>query len=249
MTNTGKAKQYSNGNMNKSTVDEIRQRFDNDVERFSCLDTGQVSTVDAQISLELLTEAAKRICPHAHTLLDIGCGAGNYTLKMLSKMPGLECTLLDLSKPMLHRACERVSMQTANHVKTVQSDIRTAQLQENYFDIILAGAVLHHLRNDDDWTHVFTKLYRLLKPGGCLMIADLITQDTEVLTGYTWECYEKYLNETGGKEFSQRVLNYIEQEDSPRSINFQIELMKKAGFKSTDILHKNICFAAFCGIK
>jgi glycerol uptake facilitator-like aquaporin len=33
----------------KSTVDEIRQRFDADVERFSNLDTGQSATVDAPL--------------------------------------------------------------------------------------------------------------------------------------------------------------------------------------------------------
>jgi tRNA (cmo5U34)-methyltransferase len=65
--------------MQKSTISEIQQRFDNDVERFSNLDTGQLSTIDATISLELITEAAKRINPAASTLLDIGCGAGNYT--------------------------------------------------------------------------------------------------------------------------------------------------------------------------
>ena len=68
--------------MNKSTVKEIKERFDNDVERFSNLDTGQIATIDAQISLELLTEAAKRNNPSAEYLLDIGCGAGNYTLKI-----------------------------------------------------------------------------------------------------------------------------------------------------------------------
>jgi tRNA (cmo5U34)-methyltransferase len=94
--------------MNKSTVDEIRQRFDNDVERFSSLETGQISTIDAQISLEIITEAVKRVRPYAKTLLDIGCGAGNYTIKMLSKIPNLECSLLDLSWPMLNKAHERV---------------------------------------------------------------------------------------------------------------------------------------------
>ena len=39
----------------KSTLLEIQQRFDNDVERFSNLETGQISTVDATLSLELLT--------------------------------------------------------------------------------------------------------------------------------------------------------------------------------------------------
>ena len=98
--------------MKKSTMAEIRDRFDIDFDRFSILETGPVSTIDATISLELITEASKRIVPDAKKILDIGCGAGNYTLKMLSKVPNLNCTLVDLSLPMLDRAFERVSKET-----------------------------------------------------------------------------------------------------------------------------------------
>ena len=235
--------------MNKSTTQEIKERFDNDVERFSNLDTGQLSTIDAKISLELITEAAKRICPNAKNLLDIGCGAGNYSLMMLSKLPDLNCTLVDLSQPMLDKARERVSQQTDGNVEMLQADIREAALPENHFDILLAGAVLHHLREDKDWETTFQKLFSLLKPGGCLMISDLITQDTEVLNDYTWERYGDYLEGLSGKEYRQKVLDYVAKEDSPRSINYQLDLMKKVGFRSVEILHKNMCFEAFGGIK
>lgn len=235
--------------MNKSTVQEIRERFDHDVERFSNLDTGQVATIDAKISLELLTEASKRINPNAQNLLDIGCGAGNYSLKMLSKIVDLNCTLVDLSKPMLDKALERVSAQTNNSVQTIQGDVREVDIKENHFDIILAGAVLHHLRDDRDWETTFGKLYSLLKPGGCLMISDLITQETYDVNEYTWERYGDYLEETDGKEYRKKVLDYIAKEDSPRSMTYQLDLMKKVGFSKTEILHKNMCFGAFGGIK
>ena len=127
--------------MKKSTISEIRERFDKDVERFSNLETGQLSTIDAKISLELITEASRRIVPHAENLLDIGCGAGNFTLMMLSKLQNLSCTLVDLSKPMLDKAYERVSVETNGKVDVIQGDIREVKLQENHFDIILAGAV------------------------------------------------------------------------------------------------------------
>ena len=39
---------------NKSSVEEIRERFEHDVERFSDLHTGQVSTVDAPLAMELI---------------------------------------------------------------------------------------------------------------------------------------------------------------------------------------------------
>ncbi|RYY58228.1 MAG: class I SAM-dependent methyltransferase [Chitinophagaceae bacterium] len=235
--------------MDKSTIQDIRERFDNDVERFSNLDTGQVSTIDATISLELITESAKRITPAATALLDVGCGAGNYTLKMLTKLPGLDCTLVDLSKPMLDKAFDRVSAVTNGSVETKQGDIREIVLPGNHFDVILAGAVLHHLRDDNDWETTFAKLFRLLKPGGCLMISDLITQDTELLNDYTWERYGDYLESVAGKEYRQKVLDYVAKEDSPRSMNYQLDLMKKVGFSKVEILHKNMCFGAFGGIK
>ena len=235
--------------MNKSTVSEIKERFDHDVERFSNLDTGQATTIDAKISLELITEAAKRIVPNPKNLLDIGCGAGNYALMMLSKVENLNCTLVDLSKPMLDKAFERVSAKTNENVTVFQGDIRAVELKENHFDIILAGAVLHHLRDDQDWETTFSKLYKLLKPGGCLMISDLITQDTEVMSEYTWERYGDYLESLGGKEYRAKVLDYVAKEDSPRSINYQLDLMKTVGFSRVEILHKNMCFGAFGGIK
>lgn len=235
--------------MNKSTTIEIRERFDKDVERFSNLETGQQSTIDAEISLELITESAKRINPRAINLLDIGCGAGNYTLKMVSKLPELNCTLIDLSKPMLDKAYERVSKVTGKEIKILQGDIREADLRNDQYDIILAGAVLHHLREDADWEFVFKKLFNTLRLGGCLMISDIVKQETDALTDYVWEKYGDYLERIGGKDYRLKVLAYVEKEDSPRSLNYQLDLMKKVGFKNAEILHKNMCFAAFGGIK
>lgn len=235
--------------MRKSTVEEIKQRFDKDVERFANVDTGQVSTIDASLSLELITEAAKRIVPGATHVLDIGCGAGNFTIKMLSKVSNLACTLVDLSRPMLDKALERVKAHTDKEVSIFQGDIREVELPANGFDIILAGAVLHHLRDDKDWVTTFTKLYQLLKPNGCLMISDLITQDTAILNDYTWERYGDYLESVGGKTYRQDVLAYVAKEDSPRSMNYQLDLMKRVGFRKVEILHKNMCFGAFGGIK
>lgn len=150
---------------------------------------------------------------------------------------------------MLDKAFERVSQHTKNLVTILQGDIRKVELKENHFDIILAGAVLHHLRDDNDWETTFGKLFKLLKPGGCLMISDLIAQDTALMSEYTWERYGDYLEAMGGEEYRQKVLDYVAKEDSPRSMNYQLDLMKKIGFSKVEILHKNMCFGAFGGIK
>src|SRR5215469_9799766 len=106
----------------KSTVEEIRRRFDADVERFSNLETGQSATVDAPSAMALVAEAAAATTPHARHVLDVGCGAGNYTLKLLEHLPSLDATLIDLSQPMLDRAHDRVSRATGGRITTVQAD-------------------------------------------------------------------------------------------------------------------------------
>jgi len=233
----------------KSTNEEIRARFDNDVERFSNLDTGQLTTIDAPLTMELCTEAAKYVNPNATELLDIGCGAGNYTLKMLSKIGNLNCTLNDLSLPMLQRAMERVSAQTNGKITILQDDMRNLVLPDEHFDIILAAATLHHLRDDADWELVFTKLYKALKPGGSIWISDLIAHDAPPLNALFNQRYSDYLDTLGGPEYRQKVLDYVAHEDTPRSVNYQLALLTKVGFKQVEILHKNSYFAAFGGIK
>lgn len=69
----------------KSTVDEIRLRFDNDVERFSNIETGQSATIDAPLAMELVVNASAAATPAANSVLDLGCGAGNYTIRLLQR--------------------------------------------------------------------------------------------------------------------------------------------------------------------
>jgi tRNA (cmo5U34)-methyltransferase len=233
----------------KATNQQIRERFDKDIERFSNLETGQQTTIDAPLTMELCTEAAKYATPYATELLDIGCGAGNYTLKMLSKIPDLNCMLNDLSMPMLQKAKERVSTQTKGAVTVIQEDMRNLALPDNRFDIILASATLHHLRDDDDWEGVFTKIYKALKPGGSFWVADLITHQAEPIIKLFENSYGSYLETLGGPEYRQKVLEYVHFEDTPRSLNFQLALLVKVGFSKVDILHKTSCFAAFGAIK
>src|SRR3954470_6027980 len=114
----------------KSSADDIRRRFDADVERFSNLDTGQSATVDAPLAMTLVAQAAAATTPHARHVLDVGCGAGNYTLKLLESLPGLDVTLVDLSRPMLDGAAERVGKVTAGAVTAIQGDVREVELGE-----------------------------------------------------------------------------------------------------------------------
>ena len=233
----------------KSTLLEIQQRFDNDVERFSNFLTGQISTVDAALSLELLTQIAASVCPNAKSVLDLGCGAGNFTLKLLDLIPDLDCTLVDLSLPMLDKAKERISKVSKGKISTVQTDFLNLQLPAETFDIVVTGAAMHHLRTDEEWETVFTKILKKQKKGGCFWISDLILHDNPAINQLMWKRYADYLEGIGGKAYQKNVFAYIDKEDTPRSVMYQLDLMKKIGFSTVDVLHKNSCFSVFGGIK
>ncbi|MGD8846447.1 MAG: class I SAM-dependent methyltransferase [Desulfobacteraceae bacterium] len=239
-----------NDNFNeKSTVDQIRRRFDKDVDRFSNLDSGQEAAMDAPVMMALTTEAALAASPHAVRMLDIGCGAGNYTLKILQSKTDMHCELVDLSGPMLERAYQRVTAAGSGEVRIFQGDIREVALPQASYDIIIAAAVLHHLRGEDDWQHVFKKLYALCAPGGSLWIIDLIRHRSPSIQAVMEAHYGRYLDSVGGSEYRKKVMAVIDQEDSPQTLPFQLNLLRQVGFTQVELLHKNGCFASFGGIK
>jgi tRNA (cmo5U34)-methyltransferase len=233
----------------KSTVDQIRERFDKDVERFSDLGTGQSATIDAPLVLELIAKVVVSTNPQATHLLDIGCGAGNYTLKLLQFLPLRDITLVDLSRPMLERARERISAVTSAHLTVQQADIREWSCGDEQYDVAVAAAVLHHLRSEQEWHSVFQKIYQSLKPGGSFWISDLVLHSNPAVQGMMWERYGEYLVNLKGEEYRRHVFAYIEQEDSPRPLLFQLDQIRAAGFTDVEVLHKNNCFAAFGGFK
>jgi tRNA (cmo5U34)-methyltransferase len=233
----------------KSSVDEIRDRFDHDVERFSNLQTGQSATIDAPLVLDLITEAAATTNSDARSVLDVGCGAGNYTLKLLERLPNLDVTLIDLSQPMLQRAAERIAAVSRGRIVPMQGDVRELDLPAGGFDIVLAAAVLHHLRTDDQWEAVFVKLHRCLRPGGSLWISDFVSHELPAVQQLMWRRYGQYLVSLKDESYRDHVFDYVEREDTPRPLTEQLDLLRRVGFERVDVLHKHNCFAAFGGTK
>ena len=229
----------------KSTVEQIRQRFDADVERFSKLETGQQAAMNAPLILDIVARsAAYHVRPHGK-LLDLGCGAGNFTLRVLGQIAPLDCVLVDLSRPMLDRAQSRLKSATTGQVQTIQSDLRLLAFEPASFDLILAGQVLHHLREDPEWEEMFARFHQWLRPGGTLFVADFIAYDDPGTQALMLGRYAEHLESIGGAEYRDKVLAYCEVEDSPRSVKYQFDRLRQAGFQEFDVLHQNALFAAY----
>ncbi len=90
-----------------------------------------------------------------------------------------------------------------------------------------------------------TKLYRSLTPGGWFWAVDLSEHETREIQQMMWWRHEEYLRTLGGEELRTIVVNEVLQQDTPRPLLLQLDLLRKVGFRSVEILHKNSCFAAF----
>jgi len=80
-------------------------------------------------------------------------------------------------------------------------------------------------------------------------ITDLISHETGPVQSLMWTRYGEYLSSIGGESYRDKVFDYIHKEDSPRSVTYQLDLLRKVGFNHVELLHKNSCFAAFGAIK
>lgn len=235
--------------VSKRTAAEIGAYFDGEVERFSDLARGQASIKDARLMMDLFAETAPVLVPRARSILDIGCGAGNQTLNLLRVFPDADCTLLDISPAMLGRAEERVGFVASGRVTLVDGDIRNVPLPEGAFDIAVAAAVLHHLRSDAEWTSVFTRIHSLLKEGGVLLVSDLIRHENPAVEAVFKVRHEAFLREALGDAEAERILCSIAASDTPSPLEYQLDRLKKLGFREVSLLHKNLVFGAYYALK
>lgn len=102
-------------------------------------------------------------------VLDVGCGDG-LNSAMLAVM-GAEITGVDISPKSIELAQRRADENgVADKIKFICSPIETAELPEQYFDIIWGDSVLHHVLDELDV--VLQRLHKCLKHDGMFVFAE-----------------------------------------------------------------------------
>ena len=82
-----------------------------------------------------------------------------------------------------------------------------------------------------------------------MWVFDLVESALPAVRRVMWRRYGEYLTGLQDVAYRDQVFAYIEKEDTPRPLAFQLDVMRRAGFAQVDVLHKNSCFAAFGGAK
>jgi ubiquinone/menaquinone biosynthesis C-methylase UbiE len=128
--------------------------------------------IGLEIIVGCLTQG--RVPLAAMTVLDAGCGTGNYARALLPHVARIEA--LDRSAGMLEVARRKLADAVADgRVRLHEASIHALPLADRSVDGVMINQVLHHLADDPEagWPahrRVLRECARVLRPGGILVI-------------------------------------------------------------------------------
>jgi len=111
-------------------------------------------------------------------VLDIGCGPGHIALSLMAVIPEAEVLGVDLSREMLRIAEEhRAVSANADRVAFRLGDASGLEDEDNSFDCVCSNTILHHIPEPEPFLR---EAWRVLRPGGVLLIRDLYRPEDHV---------------------------------------------------------------------
>ena len=120
---------------------------------------------------ELQASLAMGFAPASGDLLDIGCGAGNYSVR-LARL-GYAVTGVDISNTAIDWAIERAAEQGQATRFVCGDGITLADFEDDRFDFAFDGQFLHCIIGRDR-ERFLKSVHRVLRPGGFLMVRSIV---------------------------------------------------------------------------
>ena len=124
---------------------------------------GLQKVIDAVVSDAELTST--------DAVVDLGCGSGQVTFAVADKAGSV--LAVDISEEMIRLLLVHARERGAGNIEGRAEPIESLQLAPESVDVIVSNYVLHHLR-DEDKARFVARAYAWLKPGGRLVIGDMM---------------------------------------------------------------------------
>jgi len=168
------------------------------------------------------------------TVLDIGCGTGNTAAAITKIHKDAEITCVEPSTEMLSIAKSRLD------AEYIQSSIESFQPDITY-DAITSTLVMHNIQTREEKQSVYNTIYKSLNSPGVYITADIINGENDITQNLYMTMWRSFmLNNLSQEEVDGKWLPLHKEKDKPLKISEQMVMLYDAGFRSIDIINKNI---------
>lgn len=174
--------------------------------------------------------------PAAASILELGCGTGNLTLKLAARYPDAKLTLVDAAPPMLEAAKVRLGPRAAAFVARKFEDL---DFEPGSFDLVASTISLHHVR---DKGPLYRSLRRMIRPGGTFRFADQMAGGTRGNHLVNWSRWLEFCREPGNCTEAEitSLLDHAAAHDHYASVGEHFRLLEMARFKNPDCVWRNL---------
>ncbi|NMG08527.1 class I SAM-dependent methyltransferase [Brasilonema sp. UFV-L1] len=198
--------------------------------------------------------------PHeVHRILELGCGTGELSLRILNRCPDTQVVAIDYSPRMLQFAQEKIIAagygerwtgvevdfgDWANHSEELDID--------REFDACVSSLAIHHLK-DEMKLKLFQRICDSLKEGGCFWNADPILPESPHFAEVYKAVREEWASQQGTSlaQIRTKIGNTStyghSNQDQLATLDAHLQMLTKAGFETVAVPWKYYGLAVFGG--
>jgi len=180
---------------------------------------------------------------HTATLLDLGTGTGEASLRALRAVPALQVTAVDAAPEMARAAGERLA-EYGERARVVAADITRFE-PDRCFDAILSSIALHNLPPRAK-RRMLRIIHGWLEPGGRFIWADFI-RAAEAAEMQRLQHERIEFAQSHGCERALIESNFAKEatDDWPWTVLETLLAARRAGFRDVDCTWRHSAFAVF----
>ena len=180
--------------------------------------------------------------PHdARRVLELGCGTGNLSLRLVASLPRAALTLIDGSEEMIELVRSRIAESKSNSNQRVTYHVaRFEELEfpRESFDLVVSSISLHHV---EDKARLYARIHSTMRTGGRFCFADQMRGEPEANHRLNWERWLDFCREPGHctPDEIESLLQHAAAHDHYTTMTEHFTLLSAAGFSEIDCVWRN----------